>query len=121
MVYFRTYINGIIIKEMNFYETLIYWQPIKSEHDSPLIYLVTPDYKIVNKTNIFWNIQTFKFESYKYMFQNIDSRIWQKWTRNWENGKRSKPQPGSQIGYQLPLLVTLDEKVRVRVESTYNL
>ena len=49
---------------------------MKSEHESPLIFLVTSDYKIVNKTNIFPNIQTFKFLSYKYMFQNIDSRIW---------------------------------------------
>ena len=69
MVYFRTYINVIIIKNW-------FIDNQKLEHDSPLIFLVTPDYKIVNKTNIFQNIQTFKFLSYKYMFQNIDSRIW---------------------------------------------
>ena len=49
---------------------------MKSEHDSPLIFLVSSDYKIVNKTNIFQNIQTFKFLSFKYMFKNVYSRIW---------------------------------------------
>ena len=74
MVYFPTYIYVIIIRF--FEQTLIYWQPIKSGRDSPLFFLVTADYKIVNKTNIFQNILTFSFLSYKHMFQNIDSRIW---------------------------------------------
>ena len=49
--------------------------------------------------------------------RNICIRIWFKLTRNYRNDRRTKPQPGSQLGCQLPLLVTLDDEVRVRVET----